>query len=76
MKIMLEECDYPLAKMMLRTIRESAAVDDAMVQQNRKKALGGPKGEDSATNPLMSSSDRTKSSEVPLNPDSEVGTMD
>eukprot|EP01052_Picozoa_sp_SAG31_P035026 SAG31_NODE_4171_length_3511_cov_1.851407_4_plen_74_part_00 len=35
MKVALEESDYPLAKMMLRTIRESAAVDDAMAQQKK-----------------------------------------
>lgn len=36
MKVALEECDYPMAKMLLNIIRESASVDDAVQQQSKK----------------------------------------
>jgi predicted PurR-regulated permease PerM len=37
MKIMLEEADHPLAKIFLRSIRESAAVDDAVEAGKSRK---------------------------------------
>ena len=37
MKTMLEEADHPLAKMFLRSIRESAAIDDTVEQENNRK---------------------------------------
>ena len=38
MKVALEECDYPLAKMLLGVIRESASIDDAVQAQVREGA--------------------------------------
>jgi hypothetical protein len=35
-KILLEEADHPMAKMMLRVIRESAAIDDAVESQKTR----------------------------------------
>ena len=36
-KIALEEADHPMAKMILRIIRESAAVDDSVEQGKSRK---------------------------------------
>jgi hypothetical protein len=38
MKIALEEADYPLAKMILRMVRESASIDD-QVESTKKRSL-------------------------------------
>ena len=37
MKIALEEADYPLAKMILRMVRESASIDDAVEAGKSRK---------------------------------------
>ena len=70
MKVALEECDYPLAKMLLSVIRESAAIDDAVQASGKKSA--GVAGGDSDGSPRGSISSNPDTQVTP-NPMSDVG---